>query len=104
MVEITERDDDEMDEEPLQFAGDAPPPLGPSMGWVLLWGGRYANIYGDYVPKALRLWGYVMWDECRWSQLGAGDLIAKQWENAERLLGVIRGTFSWRPASAPEEC
>ncbi|KAK3896611.1 hypothetical protein C8A05DRAFT_48403 [Staphylotrichum tortipilum] len=99
-MDFESQDDAELNQEPLVFAGDAPPPLEPPIGWVLLWGGIYSNIYGAYVPEALRQWSYVMWDERRWSRLGATDLIAKQWgtEEGEELIGCIEGVFSWRPA------
>ena len=99
-MDFESQDDAELNREPLVFAGDAPPPLGPPIGWVLLWGGRYSNVYGAYVPEALRQWGYVMWDERRWLRLGATDLIAKQWatEEGEELIEFIEGEFSWRPA------
>ncbi|KAI8716953.1 hypothetical protein NCS52_00990100 [Fusarium sp. LHS14.1] len=46
----------------MEFTGDAVPPTGPPLGWLQLWGGGYSNIYGEYVPKCVQQWGYVMWN------------------------------------------
>jgi len=74
-------------------------PVGdPPFGWVTLWGGKYANIYGEYVPKSLRQWGYVMWDKSRWIEMGADEsLIKGQWEMSPDLVKKIKDTFDWSP-------
>ncbi|KAL2192587.1 hypothetical protein P885DRAFT_72864 [Corynascus similis CBS 632.67] len=94
---INPRDEAERRRDPLEFAGDAVPPNGPPLGWVLLWSGTYANIYGEYVPEIVRKWGYVMWDERRWAELGARDLVAKQWETAPDLVQEIEIDYDWHP-------
>ena len=99
-MNFTEHDEADLNQDPLVFAGDAAPPLGPPFGWVLLWDRLYANVYGSYVPQAPRQWGYVMWDERRLLRLGAADLIAKQWgtEEGKELLQSIADFSSWPPA------
>ncbi|KAL2144764.1 hypothetical protein VTI28DRAFT_8610 [Corynascus sepedonium] len=94
---INPRDEAERRRDPLKFVGDAVPPDGPPLGWVLLWSGTYANIYGEYVPETVRKWGYVMWDERRWAELGARDLVAKQWETAPDLVQEIEIDYDWHP-------
>ena len=73
------RDVAETSRDLLEFAGDGVPPSGPPLGWVLLWGGTYANLYGEHVPETVRNWGYVFWDEHRWADLDAEYLFADQW-------------------------
>lgn len=94
----TARDEAERRRDPLNFVGDAIPPNGPPLAWVLLWGGKYANLYGGYVPESLQRWGYVVWDEPRW--LGARDLVAKQWETAPELVEAIKTAFNWSPVES----
>ena len=77
---LNARDEAEQRKEMMEFAGDAVPPDDPPLGWVLLWNGIYVNIYGEYVPSTVQKWGYVMWDERRWSERGAKALVLKQWE------------------------
>ena len=91
------RDAAEQRRDQMDFAGDAVPPDEPPIAWVLLWGGKYANIYGEYVPELLRRWGYVMWDESRWSDVGAKELVAKQWETAPELVEEISNDRNWTP-------
>ncbi|RMD44030.1 hypothetical protein DV735_g1076, partial [Chaetothyriales sp. CBS 134920] len=54
------RDEAEQRMDPLVFQGDTVPPMGPPFAWTVLWNGKYANLYGAYVPEPLRRWGYVM--------------------------------------------
>jgi hypothetical protein len=91
-----DRDDAELRRDPVEFSGDAV--QGPPFGWVLLWNGTYANIYGEYVPSAVREWGYVMWDEHRWNKLGARDIVVRQWETVPWLVKSIEQDCGWRPA------
>lgn len=93
----TARDEAEQRRDPIRFVGDAVPPDGPPLAWVLLWGGKYANIYGKLVPKLLRRWGYVMWDERRWTAMGAERLVARQWETASKLVNYIKNLYGWSP-------
>jgi hypothetical protein len=62
-----------------------------------LWGGKYANIYGGYVPESLKRWGYVIWDASRWTDIGANELFAMQWETAPELVEQIEFDYSWSP-------
>lgn len=76
---------------------DAVPPDDPPLAWVLLWGGRYANIYEGYVPESLKRWGYVTWDASRWTDMGAKGLVAMQWETALKLVEQIEFDYNWSP-------
>ena len=98
MLGVNARDEAEARRDPIEFAGDSVPPDGPPLGWVLLWGGAYSNICGEYVPRPVRQWGYVMWDERRWSELGARDLVSRQWETAPDLVEEIEEDYGWRPS------
>ncbi|KAK5992079.1 hypothetical protein PT974_05476 [Cladobotryum mycophilum] len=91
------RDEAEERRDPIDFVSDAVPPYGPPLAWVLLWNGKYANIYGDYVPESLRRWGYVMWNESRWTEMGARELIKMQWETAPDLVREIEFDYDWSP-------
>lgn len=51
----------------------------PPLAWVTLWKGRYSNIFGSFVPEALRRWGYVMWDAERLG-CGAKSFLLAEWE------------------------
>lgn len=37
----------------------------PPLAWILFWRGEYSNLFGVFIPKALRRWGFVMWDAAR---------------------------------------
>ncbi|KAH8774578.1 hypothetical protein F5883DRAFT_627792 [Diaporthe sp. PMI_573] len=91
------RDEAEQRRDSMAFVGDGVPPDGPPLAWVLLWGGRYANICGEYVPEPLRRWGYVMWDKHRWTAMGAEQLVARQWETAPELVEEIENDCGWSP-------
>ena len=69
----------------MEFVGDANPPAGPPLAWVLLWNGMYAKFYGGYTPASIKDWGYVMWDERRWTELGEKDLVQEQWKTEPEL-------------------
>ncbi len=73
-----ERDDAEASQVVMEFPGDEVPLRGPPLGWVLLWGGIYANLYGEHVPKTVRNWGYVFWDEHRWDS-EAEEIFVNHW-------------------------
>ena len=83
---LNARDQAEARRDPINFTGDAP--LGPPFGWVLLWSGAYSNIFGEYVPRTVREWR-------RWD--GLGDLLWRQWETAQDLVGQIEIDYGWRP-------
>lgn len=78
-----DRDRAEQRREALAFAGDdsAQPPL----AWVLLWGGKYSNLYGGYVPAELRRAGYVMWDEGRLDVKATREYFARLWAESPEL-------------------
>lgn len=88
----------ELRRDPIEFVGDAVPPDGPPLGWVLLWGGIYSNICGEYVPRPVRRWSYVMGDERRWTGLGTREFVARQWATAPDLVGEIECDYCWRPS------
>ncbi|KAI3334162.1 hypothetical protein F4824DRAFT_468903 [Ustulina deusta] len=93
------RDEAEQRRDPMHFVGDAVPPDEPPFAWVALWGGQYANIYGEYVPQSVRRWGYVMWDERRWINMGAEENpVARQWKMSPDLVEEIEIDYNWRPA------
>ncbi|KAK8118139.1 uncharacterized protein PG998_006420 [Apiospora kogelbergensis] len=102
------RDEAEARRDPIAFLGDydentVSPGEGaeveerPPIAWVRLWKGRYSHLYGDYVPLPVRKWGYVMWDERRWADLGALDLVAKQWKKTPELAERINRNYHWSP-------
>ncbi|KAK3290890.1 uncharacterized protein B0H64DRAFT_478744 [Chaetomium fimeti] len=92
------RDEAERRKDVMEFAGDAVPPNGPPLGWVLLWNGTYVNIYGEHVPPTVQKWGYVMWDERRWSELEAKTLVLKQWETEPDRIKDIEIFYGWKPS------
>ncbi|KAH9897326.1 hypothetical protein F4778DRAFT_256600 [Xylariomycetidae sp. FL2044] len=98
-----DKDRAEQERKQMYFNGDVLPPNQPPFAWVLLWNGKYANLYGDYVPELLRKWGYVMWDKQRWIDLGATDLIASQWKFSPGLVEVIEGDYGWSPLEPERE-
>jgi hypothetical protein len=97
------RDEAEQRKDPMDFTGDAVPPDGPPLAWVLLWGGTYANLFGEYIPKALKQWGHVMWDARRWAELGAEHLVSKQWLAARDIVEEIEDHYGWRPQGTDYE-
>ncbi|KAI1754205.1 hypothetical protein F4782DRAFT_493622 [Xylaria castorea] len=93
------RDQAEQRHDSMNFLSDSLPLDGPPLAWVLLWHGVYVNHYGDFTPKSLKRWGYVMWDAGRWDNLGAKELIAQQWKPRSSMLRVLRWSCGWRPLS-----
>ncbi|KAH6887767.1 hypothetical protein B0T10DRAFT_574936 [Thelonectria olida] len=83
--------------DPMEFLFDPIVPDVPPLAWVLLWDGIYSNIYGEYVPEPLRRWGYVMWDEDMWDDLGVKDMIAFQWHLAPNMVDKIYEDYGWAP-------
>jgi hypothetical protein len=59
--------------DPLPFKGDSE--LHPPLAWTWMWWGTYSNLYGFYVPDAVRRWGYVMWDAARLDCTGAKEVL-----------------------------
>lgn len=79
----------------LPFQGDTAPPTGPPLAWVILWRGRYVNIYGGYIPVPLKEYGWVVWDGCRLDSMGVRKLIAEQWNAAPDLVEEIESDYPW---------
>ncbi|KAI1323077.1 hypothetical protein F5Y16DRAFT_384603 [Xylariaceae sp. FL0255] len=97
-------DDAEHRRDPIHFNGDTVPPNGPPFAWVALWGGKYSNIYGEYVPESVRRWGYVMWDERRWIEMGVdAAFVAEQWRTSPDLIEEIDMDYDWRPEPVAAE-
>ncbi len=75
------REDWYSEEDAAQDRGDKTPFGGtdtadqPPLAWVTFWGGEVSNLYGAFVPKTFRRWGYVMWDAGRLEASGAMDHI-----------------------------
>lgn len=74
----------------LPFQGDKVPPTGPPLAWVILWRGRFVNVYGGYIPVPLKEYGWVVWDGCRLDSMGVREHIAGQWNAAPDLVEQIR--------------
>ena len=53
----------------------------PPLGWVLIWGETYSNLFGTFIPKQLRLWGYIMWDAQRLEETGAKERLMREWND-----------------------
>lgn len=62
---------------PIPFRGDDPD--SPPLAWVLIWGETYSNLFGTFIPKPLRLWGYIMWDVRRLEETGAIERLMREW-------------------------
>jgi hypothetical protein len=57
----------------------------PPFAWILMWRGKYSNLYGEYIPDLLRGWGYVMWDERRWNAIDyATHMLLMTWQSSRR--------------------
>lgn len=85
----------------MEFAGDTVPPDAPPMAWVLLWDGKYANVYDDFVPAGLKECGYVMWDARRLAEAGLEEAIFKQWEGATDRIARVENVCGWNPTGVP---
>ncbi len=48
----------------MTFSGTDSPDL-PPLAWVTYWRGEESNLFGAYVPRNFRRWGYVLWDAPR---------------------------------------
>ncbi|KAG6362739.1 hypothetical protein INS49_007832 [Diaporthe citri] len=74
----TERDEAQDSQQKIQCEQDDL--FSPPLAWVAFWGGRYSNLFGRYVPPALRRWGYVMWDAKRLEASGAMEFVELEWQ------------------------
>jgi hypothetical protein len=88
-----ERDEKQIRCDPMPFRGDGDfdeqgprPPL----AWTLLWRGKYSNLISSHIPRAVRLWGYVMWDAARLEGTFAASEISK-------AVGDPGGICYWGP-------
>ncbi|POS71620.1 hypothetical protein DHEL01_v209986 [Diaporthe helianthi] len=75
----SERDLAQDEGRPIPFRGDdtGSPPL----AWVLIWGETYSNLFGTFIPKPLRRWGYIMWDAWRLDETGARERLMREWHD-----------------------
>lgn len=73
----SERDAAQDEGRPMPFRGDDLD--SPPLAWVLIWGEAYSNLFGTFIPKPLRLWGYIMWDARRLEESGAKDVLMHEW-------------------------
>jgi hypothetical protein len=64
---------------PMPFCGDDM--VAPPLAWVRIWGETYSNLFGTFIPKQLRRWGYVMWDAQRLRETGAEDRLMREWDD-----------------------
>ncbi|KAF5689702.1 hypothetical protein FCIRC_1263 [Fusarium circinatum] len=64
--------------ETMSFSGDDED--SPPLAWVTFWKGRYSNLFGDFLPRSLRQWGYIMWDRNRLVNADALALIEQEWK------------------------
>lgn len=68
---------------------------GPPVAWVLMWHGKYSNLYGEGIPAEFRSWGYVMWDERRWNGMyGAKRFLLYRWESSFQY-DILKEPHGW---------
>lgn len=99
MDRVKERDLAEQRRDAMPFAGDSP--SAPPLAWVLLWGGKYSNLFGGYVPQELRQWGHVMWDRDRLDVNEAKKCLAELWASSSALR-MVADQFDWM-GEVPED-
>lgn len=73
----SERDAAQDEGRPMQFQEDDL--NSPPLAWVLIWGETYSNLFGCFIPKPLRQWGYIMWDARRLEEAGAKEVLMREW-------------------------
>lgn len=73
----SERDAAQDEGRPMPFIGDDLD--SPPLAWVLIWGEAYSNLFGTFIPRPLRLWGYIMWDAWRLEEDGAKEVLMREW-------------------------
>ncbi|RAH64775.1 uncharacterized protein BO66DRAFT_406121 [Aspergillus aculeatinus CBS 121060] len=81
---LTEKDLRSQAHEAFPFRGDhVPDPKGefPPRAWTLMWRDTYSNLYGEWIPGALRSWGYVFWDAGR-METEAKEVLLWRWERS----------------------
>lgn len=87
-----ERDLAERRREAMPFTGDDP--CTPPLVWVLLWGGKYSNLFGGYVPHELRRWAHVIWDKDRLSVDGLKGYLVWLWASSPEL-NMVTNHWKW---------
>jgi hypothetical protein len=79
-----ERDRMQEKRAPFPFRGDDEPDALP-LGWTMIWGGTYSNLFGWYISDDLRQIGYVFWDAATLEAVGgrnAKEAVQLLWEKA----------------------
>ncbi|KAJ4028950.1 hypothetical protein NW761_014279 [Fusarium oxysporum] len=73
----SDKDQAQDDREKMSFNGDSYD--SPPLAWVVFWKEAYSNLFGDFVPRPLRQWGYVMWDSDRLANTDAVAILEQEW-------------------------
>lgn len=87
------KDEAEAAHKSLPFLGDAICLKGPPLAWVMLWEGKYVNLYGGVLPERLRNMAWVFWDAGRLGSSGAKAYIEKMWEMEPEALQIIKRDY-----------
>ncbi|KAF5982008.1 hypothetical protein FBULB1_4510 [Fusarium bulbicola] len=74
----SDRDQAQDDREKMLFGGDSDE--SPPFAWVVFWKERYSNLFGDFIPRPLRQWGYIMWDSDRITNTNAVAILEQEWK------------------------
>lgn len=73
----TDRDFLQQLRSPFHYLGERDA-TAPPFGWTLIWDDMYSNMYGDYIPDAVRNSGFVMWDGARVKDAGGEEILEKK--------------------------
>ncbi|KAK4120933.1 hypothetical protein N657DRAFT_674020 [Parathielavia appendiculata] len=90
----SERDRKQERREALLFKGDGEPDeLGPRplVAWTWLWNDMYSNLYGEYIPRVLHLWGQKVFG------MLVIDFTVQVLNAADTLLWILYPRFRWQP-------
>ncbi|KAH7229881.1 hypothetical protein BKA60DRAFT_603796 [Fusarium oxysporum] len=74
----SEKDQAQDDRAKMSFNGDSYE--SPPLAWVVFWKEAYSNLFGDFVSRPLRQWGYVMWDSDRLANTDAVAILEQEWK------------------------
>ncbi|KAF5711771.1 hypothetical protein FMUND_8830 [Fusarium mundagurra] len=74
----SDKDQAQDDREKMTFNGDTYD--SPPLAWVTFWKEAYSNLFGDFIPRPLRQWGYVMWDSERLANADAVAVLDRAWQ------------------------
>lgn len=78
-----------------ESVAQVPTTCGPPLVWVLMWDGKYSNLYGEYTPQLFRQCGYVLWDERRWDTIHrARQMLLSHWKSS-REYETVKGYNDW---------